>query len=70
MEDKLFDALLKLPKENIINLMMIALDGMQQYNGKSRTTCVLLAMGATQTDDGKWKIPAISVVKQNTECFF
>lgn len=70
MEDNLYDTLKKLPKENIINLMMLALDEMELYNGRSRITCIMLAMGATQTDDGKWKIPAMTKVIKNTERFF
>ena len=40
--------LLKLPKQNLVNLMLSALDEMQVYNGRSKTECIATALGATE----------------------
>ena len=32
MSEKLYDFIMKLPKENIVNLMFMSLDEMQGYN--------------------------------------
>lgn len=69
MDNKLFETVMKLPKEHIVNLMWNALDEMQYYNGRTKTTCILLAMGAKEADsDGhKWRIPSLKELKENTE---
>jgi len=56
MNENLRKLLMRLPKENLINLMMCSLDVMQGYNGHSRTEAILMALGAEQKD-GKWKLP-------------
>jgi len=61
MEKALYDALLRLPQENIINLMWMALDEMQAYNGRSQTQCICLAIGAETRETGGrvfYKIPS------------
>lgn len=67
MDEKLYQLLLKLPKENIVNLMWEALDEMQSYNGRSRQTCIMLAMDATEVGEGKRKLPSLAEIKRSTE---
>lgn len=70
MDDKLYDILMKLPKANIINLMEGSLDYMQGYNGRSRQTCILEALGADEyeNEEGKisWKLPTQKEMKKYT----
>ena len=62
---------MKLPKQNLINLMWEALDHMQAYNGRSRTTCICMAMDCEEVekDNGTvaFKPPSLKQVKENTE---
>lgn len=72
MDDRLYDLMLKLPKKNIIHLMLGAMDSMQGYNGQSMNTCIIEAMGAEGRQDeetGKlsWKLPKVSVLRKRTE---
>lgn len=72
MNDKLYKIIMKLPKANIINLMEHALDTMQAYNGRSRQTCILEALGATEYEDEKtgkitWGVPSEKEMRKNTE---
>ena len=48
MESQLWEMIYKLPKENIVNLLFEALDEMQSSNTRSRSDCILLAIGATR----------------------
>lgn len=69
MDDKLYEILLKLPKENLINLMYNALDEMQSYNGRSINHCICTAMGCEQQEkDGRtyWKVPKMKTIKEMT----
>lgn len=67
MNEKLYNFLLDLPKENLVHLMWAALDEMQSYNGKSRTKCILMAMGAEERDNGTWKLPELEEILENTK---
>lgn len=66
MNDKLYEILLKLPKKNLINLMWEALDNMQEYNGRSRTQCIVMAAGGTVDEEGKCSIGSSEEVRKNT----
>ncbi len=70
MQDKLskvvYDRIMKLPKVNVINLMIHALRIMQNRNGFSRTRCIMLAMGADEVDDGNFLMPPLKIVKRYT----
>ena len=71
MNEKLYEILEKLPRKNLINLMWEALDYMQGFNGRSRTDCITMAMGAEveETKEGriKYTIKSLKQVKENTE---
>lgn len=70
MHDQLYELLLKLPKENIINLMYSALDEMQMYNGRTITQCICTSLGCEEEEkDGKsyWKLPTLKVIKERTK---
>lgn len=73
MPDRLYETLTKLPKKNLINLMWTALDEMQAYNGRSRTTCLMLAMGnaveSKESESGgtKYRIKSLAELKRETE---
>lgn len=69
MSPELYERLMQLPPENMIALMMNALDEMQAQNGRSRTRCIMLAIDAPQVEEGKWKIPSVEEIKQRTEGF-
>jgi hypothetical protein len=63
---------MKLPKKHILNLMWEALDEMQSYNGRSKQTCILIAMNAEEHEDFKkggssWKLPSMAKLKRDTE---
>ena len=66
MDERLNEKILKLPKQHIINLMWDALDIMQSYNGRTKQTCILEAMGA-KSDGTKWKLPSDEQLKKATE---
>jgi len=65
--DKLYNYLLKLPHENLVNLLLVALDEMQVCNSRSVTQCIAIAVGATEVEDGKWVFPEIEEVIKRTE---
>ncbi len=67
MNEKLYDMVMKLPKKNIVNLMWEALSYMEQYNGRTRQACILMALGATQLEDGRWRLPGHEKARENTE---
>jgi hypothetical protein len=66
MDERLNEKILKLPKQNIINLMWDALDEMQSYNGRTKQTCILEAMGAKSVGN-KWRLPSDRQLKKDTE---
>lgn len=68
MNDKLYEILEKLPKQNVIHIMWEALDEMQSFNGRSRQHCILTAIGAKEgTKEGKWSVPKIDKIKEYTD---
>lgn len=71
MNDKLYTLLEKLPRQNLIHLMWDALDEMQAYNGRTRTTCICMAMGANEKVDengkSRYSIKSIKDLKEHTK---
>ena len=70
MNDRLYDILIKLPKRNLINLLWSALDEMQSCNIRSRTQCIMEALGAKCLDEdtqSKWELPNKAEMKRNTD---
>ncbi len=67
MDEKLYALLLKLPRETMIHLIWEALSLMQQYNGRSITYCIVMAMGAKEDPkkEGTYSIPSIKEIKEN-----
>ena len=68
MNEKLYELLLKLPRRNLLNLMLVALDEMQSYNGRSAAVCILLAVGATEDEEesGRWRLPSLAQIREIT----
>lgn len=69
MNEQLYERLMQLPPENLISLMMMALDEMQAYNGRSRTHCIMTAIGAENVDENTWRVPPVEKIKENTKGF-
>jgi hypothetical protein len=71
MTEDLYKLLEKLPRQKLIHLMWESLDYMQQWNGRSRQECILLALGATPVEkDGRtvYKIEkSLSQIKKDLE---
>jgi hypothetical protein len=67
MNDVTYERLLQLPRANLVNLMMEALDYMQQFNGRGRTTCIMMALNAKEVDEKKWQIPTVAEMKKATQ---
>jgi hypothetical protein len=67
MDDKLYEILLKIPRKNLIHIMVEALDLMEQFNGRTKTYCICEAMGLEEKEDGGWKLRSIKKVKDYTE---
>lgn len=71
MDEKLYDLLTKLPKQNIIHVMWEALDHMQAYNGRSRQACICMAIDCEEVpkENGTvaFKPPSIKKIKELTE---
>lgn len=72
MNDKLYDLLLKLPKKNLLNLLWLALDVMQSYNGQSRTKAIVTAIGGEQKEaEGdlpeRYVVPSLAKIKEITD---
>ena len=61
ISDRLYERLLRMKKEALLETMLEALDTMQAYNGRSITTCIMMALGAEshEDDDGnvRWVLP-------------
>ena len=51
MENDKYDVLLKLPKKNLLKVMIDALDIMQGFNGYSKSWCIGEAMGLERYTD-------------------
>ncbi len=60
------DRIMKLPKANIVNLMMTSLRILQNDKRRSSRRCVMLAMGADEVDDGNFLMPPLKIVKRYT----
>lgn len=52
--DTLYDRLMKKKKDELIDVMLEALDEMQAYNGRTPTYCICVALGAVpeETENG------------------
>ena len=68
MEEKVWELIMKLPKENITNLLFLSLDEMRSWNGRTRGDCILRAIGA-ELNDRSWKIPSMKKIKEITDSF-
>ena len=66
MDDRLYDFLTKLPKKNLINLMLMALDEMQAWNGRTITQAICKVFG-TCNDEGKCFMPKLTDAKKKTD---
>jgi len=63
MNEKLYDILLSLPKQALLNVMIEALEEMQSYNGQSTTSAVMRAIGGEESEDGRrWKVPSTRTI--------
>lgn len=63
MNEKLYDMLLSLPKQSLLNVMLAAIDEMEGYNGQSKTSAIMRAVGAEEAEDGRsWKLPAVKTI--------
>lgn len=68
MNDKLYEIIMKLPKQNIINLMLNSLDLMQGYNGRKISECILESIGAKYCGEKEvWEIPPLEEIKRHTK---
>tara|TARA_Y100000310_G_C20626766_1_gene786368 strand:+ start:1305 stop:1526 length:222 start_codon:yes stop_codon:yes gene_type:complete len=50
---KLYDEIIKLPKKNILHLMLESLDHMQSYNGRTQQDCIMLCLEGKLTEGEK-----------------
>jgi hypothetical protein len=73
MNDKLYIQLLKIPRANLIVLMMNALDEMQSYNGRTRMECIAIALGleSREKEDGTmiYRLPTVAEIKKSTQTY-
>jgi hypothetical protein len=65
LPDWLFDYLMMLPKEDVIEIMANALDLMEAWNGRGITYCIVSSIEdatATETEEGgyTYQLPEIS----------
>ena len=56
--ENLYNYLLTLPKQELLNIMLEALDEMKGFNGNSYIHCICTAAGFEETKQGVWRIPA------------
>jgi predicted CopG family antitoxin len=60
ISDDLYGKLLDMKKENLLDLMLNALDEMQSFNGQTVTSAIMRATGAEETYDengnARWKL--------------
>lgn len=66
MTESLCNFLMKLPRANLINLMLESLDNMQHYNGQSRMRVILEVLGAKEIEEGRWERPSLVKAKEAT----
>lgn len=63
MNEELYDMLISLPKQSMLNVMLAALDEMEGYNGQSKTSAIMRAVGAEESEDGRsWRPPAAKTI--------
>lgn len=63
MNEKLYNMLLSLPKQSLLNVMLAALDEMEGYNGQSKTSAIMRVVGAEKSEDGRsWRPPAVKTI--------
>lgn len=58
LPDWLYEYLMMLPKDEVIEIMANALDRMQEYNGRTITYCVVSSISGTtceETDDAGYR---------------
>lgn len=64
MSEWLYEYLMKLSQEQVVEIMYDALDNMEAYNGRSKTYCIVTAIPdatATETDKGyKYTLPKVT----------
>lgn len=71
MNDKLYNMLLSLPKQLLLNVMLAALDEMRRYNGQSNTSAIMRAIDAKKSEDGRyWQLPSAEVIAREFEKTF
>lgn len=74
MDDKIYDILMKLNREQLVAVMWNALDQMNQYNGRSKTYCIAVALGLEPEEDenGEYTItiPSLAEIKRNCTSSF
>ena len=51
ISDTLYDYLMKMDKQDLLNTMLNAVDIMQAWNGKSVTASIMIALGADEIED-------------------
>jgi hypothetical protein len=60
ISDKLYEYLVEMEKDELLEVMFAALDNMQSYNGQSQTSAIMRGMRAEELtrDDGTvyWKL--------------
>lgn len=58
ISDHLYNTLLRLPKQELLETLLDALEHMQSYNGRSLTACIMESAGATESEGGcRWEFP-------------
>lgn len=71
MHDKLYDLLSKMPRHNLIVLLGESLDYMQHYNGRTKSECIISALGGQMREiEGggiQFRLPSLKEAKKNTE---
>lgn len=64
LSQTLTELLIRLPRPILLEVMVDALDLMQQHNGRSHAFCVLTAIGAVETEEDRWRVPKLSQIKK------
>jgi hypothetical protein len=69
ISDALYERLLKLRKEALLNVMLSALDEMQAYNGRTMTECVMLATNSKEVSGcatREWVMPSVKKLNETS----
>jgi len=60
ISDRLYESLLDMDKQNMLDVLLGAIEEMQSYNGQSVTSAIMRASGAEETYDKdgnvRWKL--------------